>query len=83
MPALLKAHAARVAAMHGQSTSEYLIEVIATNVSVEIGKSLEWELSVPEVMTLLQTLATPIPETDAMQAARAKAVELFGPVSTS
>jgi len=78
LPAILKEHAARVAALHGKSTSEYLIEVIATRVAVEMEQAQTWDLSAPEVMTLLQTLATPAPETPAMAAARRKAEELFG-----
>ena len=81
LPALLKEHAARVAALHGQSTSEYLVEIIATSVSADIAKSLTWALSGPEVMVLLQALAAPGPETEAMRAARTTAEELFGPVS--
>ncbi len=82
LPALLKEHAARVAALHGQSTSEYLVEIIATSVSADIAKSLTWDLSGPEVMVLLQALSAPGPETEAMRAARATAEELFGPVNS-
>lgn len=78
LPAILKEHAARVAALHGKSTSEFLIEVIATRVAVEMEEALTWDLSAAEVMTLLQTLASPTPETAAMTAACRKADELFG-----
>ena len=80
LPALLKAHIARVAALHGQSTSEYLVEIIATRVTEEMEKTLTWDLSAPEVVALLQVLASPAPDTEAMQVARAKAAKLFGPL---
>ena len=82
MPALLKAHAAQIAALRGQSTSEYLVELIATNVTLDIAQSLTWELSPQEVMTMLRVLSSPPVETVALQAARTKAVELFGPEPT-
>lgn len=82
LPALLKAHAAEVAASRGQSTSEYLVELIATNVTVDIAQSLTWDLSPQEVMTLLRVLAAPAPDTPAMRSARATAAKMFGPVAT-
>jgi hypothetical protein len=78
IPALLKAHAAQIAAARGQSTSEYLVELIATNVTVDMAQSLTWDLAPQEVMTLLRVLSSPRADTAAMKAARAKAEELFG-----
>lgn len=82
LPALLKEHAGRLATLHGQSTSQYLVGIIAAHVSQEIAAASTWSLSAPEVMTFLQTMMAPPPETDAMREARELATRFFGPPPT-
>ena len=83
MPSLLKEHLAQVARLHGQSVSEYAIRVLATDVSMEIAKSLEWQLTAPEFLELMKMLVSPAPETAAMAAARSRAAELFETVPSA
>jgi uncharacterized protein (DUF1778 family) len=81
LPALLKDHIAQVAAQQGCSVSEYMLRVLAADVSVEIAKPAEWTLTTPEFMTLLEILTNPPPETKYMAAARARAKKRFGATS--
>jgi len=78
LPALLKDHIARVAAQQGRSVSEYMLRVLAADVSEEIAKPIEWHLSAPEFKVLLDLLKNPPPETKYMAAARARAKKIFG-----
>jgi uncharacterized protein (DUF1778 family) len=82
LPALLKDHIAQVAAQQGESVSEYMLRVLAADVSVQIVKPVEWHLSAPEFMVLLDLLLNPPPETKYMAAARARAKKIFGASST-
>lgn len=81
LPALLKDHIARVAAQQGSSVSEYMLRVLAADVSEEIAKPIEWHLSAPEFKVLLDLLENPPPETKYMAAARARAKKRFGATS--
>ncbi len=78
LPALLKDHITQVAAAQGQSVSEYMLRVLAADVSVEIVKPIEWHLSAPEFKVLLDLLKNPPPETKYLAAARARAKKIFG-----
>jgi hypothetical protein len=78
MPALLKEHAVRVASLHGQTTSQYLLSIIAARVAEDMASTATWSLSVPEVLSFIATMMGPTAETAAMRDARAAADDIFG-----
>lgn len=78
LPALLKQHLAEVAARRGQTVSEYVVQVLASDVSAELSKALEWQLTAPELLEFMRVLMSPAPETATMAAARERAAALFG-----
>lgn len=69
LPALLKQHLAEVAARRGQIVSEYVVQVLASDVSAELSKGLEWQLTAPEMLEFMRVLMSPTPKTAAMAAA--------------
>lgn len=82
LPALLKQHLAEVAARRGQTVSEYVVQVLSADVSAELTKTLEWQLTAPELLEFMRVLMSPVPETTTMAAARERAAALFGTPTT-
>lgn len=83
LPALLKQRLAEVAARRGQTVSEYIVQVLASDVSAELTKGLEWQLTAPESLEFLRLLMSPAPETATMAAARERAAALLGTSSAT
>jgi uncharacterized protein (DUF1778 family) len=78
IPKLLKRHAESAALANGETLSQYVVQAIATRVAEDLARQVEWHLTVPEQVALLQVLASPAPMTPALSAAEERAKELFG-----
>lgn len=78
MPATLKRHAETVAEAQGASLSQYVMQALAERVAVDIAKPLEWHLTIPEQVVLLNVLTAPPVVTPALERAALRARELFG-----
>lgn len=79
LPSLLKRHLAEVAARHGETVTDYMLRVIATDVAAELAEELSWVLTAPEYVQLLNTLNEPPSKTRAMSRAEKRAEHFFGP----
>src|SRR5580658_9107076 len=66
VPRALKEHAERIAKSKGEKLSEYVIEVLAERVNVDLADR-SWHLTVPEQAELLKILAAAAPPTPAFR----------------
>jgi|SRR5579883_434551 uncharacterized protein (DUF1778 family) len=82
IPGLLKHDAEAVARAHGQRLAQYLIALIARHVAEDARSVIEWTLTPLQQAELLRILASPAPTTPALEAARERARDLFGPDAT-
>ena len=77
VPAALKSDLSEAAKRKGQSISEYVFAVLAEQVTIDLAKSSEWYLTVPEQETLLREIASASRPTPAAKKAAQRAVTLF------
>ena len=82
VPAALKADLNEAAKRHGQTTSEYVFEVLAEQVAIDLAKSSEWYLTVPEQEALLRVITSPAEPTRSAREAAERANTLFGSPTT-
>lgn len=75
LPAVLKEHLQQVARTNGESVNEYVLRLVAADVSAEISKAYEWELDAPEFLEVMRLLMLPPTETHDAWAARANTSE--------
>lgn len=78
MPAILKRHAESVAQAQGESLSQYVMHALAERVAVDMAQHVEWRLTVPEQVELLNVLSAPRVSTPALESAAIRARERFG-----
>jgi uncharacterized protein (DUF1778 family) len=78
VPSALKTDLSEAAKRNGQTTSEYVLEVLAEKVANDLAKSSEWYLTVPEQESFLRVLASTSAPTTAAKKAAERAAELFG-----
>jgi len=81
LPAVLKEHLQQVARTNGESVNEYVLRLVAADVSAEISKAYEWELGAPEFLEVMRLLMLPPTETRDARAARARARKHFGDIA--
>ena len=77
MPTLLKRHAETVAHANGESLSQYVMHVLAERVAQDIGRTVEWRLTVPEQIALLRIVSAPAHSAPSLVDADRRAAELF------
>lgn len=78
LPRLLKEHAELVAAQHGESLTEIVLEALAARVAAELPTVREWKLTAEEQVELLRVLSAPAEKTREMRLAEALASDMFG-----
>ena len=78
IPAVLKRHAETVARSRGESLSQYVLEVLASQVAQDILATQAWHLTPAEQAELLRILATPPTPTAALQDAITEAGARWG-----
>ena len=78
MPAILKRHAETVAEAQGASLSQYVMQALAERVAADMSRHVEWHLTIPEQVVLLNVLSAPRVITPALESAALRARELFG-----
>ena len=78
VPPALKADLSEAAKRNGQTTSEYVFAVLAEKVAIDLAKSTEWHLTVPEQESLLRALTTTSAPTREAQKAARRAAAVFG-----
>ncbi len=80
LPSLLKEHLTRAAAQTGRTLAEYITGTLAERVSVDLARSTEWRLSVPEQLELLKVLSARARPSARARRVAAQADTLFGPM---
>lgn len=83
IPIVLKRHAEAVAKFKGESLSQYILEVLAEKVALDIVATQELQLTPSEQVELLRTLAAPTKPTPALERAMAEAEILWGAPDTT
>ncbi len=78
IPAALKRHAEAVARAKGESLSEYVLEIVAERVAIDIVATQELQFTPVEQVELLRLLARPAPSTPELRRALEKADALWG-----
>lgn len=79
VPARLKRDAELVAQARGESLSQYVLRVVAERVAEEYPATQQWRLTPSEQVQLLRVLAAPPQASPALEEARKRAEETFGP----
>lgn len=78
VPRLLKHDAELVARASGVSLSEYVLRILAERVAEELPATQQWRLTPAQQAQLLRILAAPAEGTGALEAARKRALKVFG-----
>lgn len=81
LPALLKEHLQQVAALRGQTLTEYVTTTLAEQVTQDLAEATLWTLAVDEQVTLLKLLANPREPSEYARNLAAQADALFGPLT--